>query len=221
MVCKNEALITQHIAKVYSKAGPNDPPMSTPHLDTRFIEGKRELLFGPFAGFSPKFLKEGSNLDLFKSISLDNLKSMLGAFWHNLPLTQYLVEQITKTHEDRMSDLREFVKDAKSEDWETLVAGQRVQIIKKDDYEGGKLQFGTEVVSSKDGSVTCLLGASPGASTATYIMLNVLEKAFPELLETKEGKKLLSKMVPMWNNTINEVSFTKELERTKKLLKLE
>ncbi len=220
LVCKNEAIINQHHAKVYSKAGPNDPPMSTPHLDTRYIKGKRELLFGPFAGFSAKFLKEGSNLDLLKSIKLDNIEPMLGAFWHNLPLTKYLIEQVTMSHEDRMNDLRQFVKDAKSEDWEILVAGQRVQIIKKDVYEGGVLQFGTEVVSSKDGSITCLLGASPGASTATHVMLQVLEKAFPEIIHSEKGEKLLKEMVPTWNTEITEALFHEQLEKSTRLLKL-
>ncbi len=220
LVCKNEDIINQHNAKVYSKAGPNDPPMSTPHLDTRYIDGKRELLFGPFAGFSPKFLKEGSNFDLLKSIQFDNISPMLGAFWYNLPLTKYLVEQVTMNHEDRMDELRKFYKDAKSDDWEILVAGQRVQIIKKDEFEGGKLQFGTEVVSSKDGSITCLLGASPGASTATHVMLNVLEKAFPELLNSEKGKKLLGKMIPMWNNDLSKDLFEDQLKKSQKALQL-
>jgi len=220
LVCKNEDIINQHNAKVYSKAGPHDPPMSTPHLDTRYINGKRELLFGPFAGFSPKFLKEGSNFDLLKSIQFNNLSPLLGAFWHNLPLTKYLVEQVTMNHEDRMDELRKFYKDAKSEDWELLVAGQRVQIIKKDDYEGGRLQFGTEVVSSKDGSITCLLGASPGASTATHVMLSVLEKAFPELLNSNNGKQLLKDMVPLWNADLSKSRFEEQLKKSKKALKL-
>ncbi|EDP69847.1 malate:quinone oxidoreductase [Flavobacteriales bacterium ALC-1] len=220
LVCNNEDIIKQHNAKVYSKAGPNDPPMSTPHLDTRYIDGKRQLMFGPFAGFSPKFLKEGSNFDLLKSIQFDNISPMLGAFWHNLPLTKYLVEQVTMNHEDRMNELRNFYKDAKSKDWELLVAGQRVQIIKKDEFEGGKLQFGTEVVSSKDGSITCLLGASPGASTATYVMLNVLEKAFPEILNSEKGKELLNKIVPMWNTKLTEKSFKEQLKKSKKALQL-
>lgn len=220
LVCKNPEIIKQHNAKVYSKAGPNDPPMSTPHLDTRFINGKQELLFGPFAGFSPKFLKEGSNLDLFKSIKPDNISPMLGAFWHNLPLTKYLIEQLTMSHEDRMNDLRKFYKDAKSEDWEILVAGQRVQIIKKDEFEKGILQFGTEVVSSKDGSITCLLGASPGASTATHVMLQVLDKAFPEIMYSEKGKQLLQNIVPTWNTEVNETQFKVQLENSKRKLKL-
>jgi malate dehydrogenase (quinone) len=220
LVCKNEEVINQHNAKVYSKAGPHDPPMSTPHLDTRYIDGKRELLFGPFAGFSPKFLKEGSNFDLFKSIKLDNISPMLGVFWHNLPLTKYLVEQLAMSHEDRMNDLRKFYKNAKSDEWELMVAGQRVQIIKKNEYEKGVLQFGTEVVSSKDGSITCLLGASPGASTATHVMLQVLDKAFPELLNSEKGKRLKAEIVPTWNTEIDETLFRTQLRISEELLKL-
>ncbi|WP_298903905.1 malate dehydrogenase (quinone) [uncultured Psychroserpens sp.] len=218
LVCKNEDIIKQHFAKVYSKAGPNDPPMSTPHLDTRFINGKRELLFGPFAGFSPKFLKQGSNLDLFKSIKWNNISPMLGAFWHNLPLTKYLIEQVTMNHEDRMQELRKFYSEAKSEDWELLVAGQRVQIIKKNEFEKGVLQFGTEVVSSENGSVTCLLGASPGASTATHVMLDVLDKAFPELLHSEKGKELSKRIVPTWRVDMSETMFKQQLARCKDLL---
>jgi len=220
LVCKNEAIIAQHNAKVYSKAGIGDPPMSVPHLDTRYINGNRQLLFGPFAGFSPKFLKEGSNLDLFKSIKFDNIPSMLGAFWHNLPLTQYLVQQVSMSFDDRMDHLRKFVKDAKNEDWELMVAGQRVQIIKKDEYEGGTLQFGTEVISSKDGSITCLLGASPGASTAVKIMLEVLEKAFPEITQSKDGEAKLKQMIPFWKTEVDKTIFDRELQRSKEALKL-
>ena len=220
LVCKNKEIIKQHNAKVYSKAGPGAPPMSTPHLDTRFIDGKKQLMFGPFAGFSPKFLKEGSRLDLFKSIKVDNLHPMLGAFWHNLPLTKYLIEQVMMDKEDRMDSLRTFVKDAKDEDWEVVKAGQRVQIIKKDDFEGGKLQFGTEVVSSKNGDITCLLGASPGASTATAIMLEVIEKAFPELLNSKQGKEKLKEIVPFYNTEITKKLFDKHLLKSNRALQL-
>ncbi|WP_299679104.1 malate dehydrogenase (quinone) [uncultured Dokdonia sp.] len=221
LVCKNEKIIQQHNAKVYSKAGVGDPPMSTPHLDTRYIDGKKSLLFGPFAGFSPKFLKEGSNFDLLKSIKTDNISAMLGAFWHNLPLTKYLVTQVSMSFEDRMDSLRKFMKDAKDEDWEMKVAGQRVQIIKKDEYEGGKLRFGTEVVSSKDGSITCLLGASPGASTATAIMLEVIQKAFPEIIKTPEGKDKLKTMVPTWNTEVTETLFKESLGKANESLGLD
>ncbi|MGJ8684046.1 MAG: malate dehydrogenase (quinone) [Nonlabens sp.] len=220
LVCKNEEIINQHHGKVYSKAGPNDPPMSTPHLDTRFINGKRELLFGPFAGFSPKFLKEGSYLDLFKSIKIDNIKPMLETFWDNLPLTQYLINQVTMSFDDRMDDLRKFYKNAKNEDWEYKIAGQRVQIIKKDEFQGGQLQFGTEVISSKDGSITCLLGASPGASTAVKIMLDVIEKAFPEIIENPRTLNKLQEIIPFYKTEVTKELFEKELQKSKELLEL-
>ncbi len=220
LVCKNPDIINQHNAKVYSKAGIGDPPMSVPHLDTRFINGKRELLFGPFAGFSPKFLKEGSYLDLLKSINFDNIPSMWGVFWHNLPLTKYLVEQVAMSFEDRMDSLRVFLKDAKSEDWEIMVAGQRVQTIKKDEFEGGSLEFGTQLVSSKDGRITCLLGASPGASTSVKIMLDVLEKAFPELTSSEKIKEQLNKMVPFYKKEVTKELFNAQLERVTQVLEL-
>lgn len=220
LVCKNEEVTNKHFAKVYSKAGPGTPPMSTPHLDTRFINGKRELLFGPFAGFSPKFLKEGSFLDLPSSIKLSNIPSMLGAFWYNMPLTTYLIKQVAMSHEDRVNELRKFVKNAKSEDWEILVAGQRVQTIKKSEFEGGTLEFGTEIVKSKDGKITCLLGASPGASTAAAIMLDVFEIAFPEVVNSLEGKEKLSKIVPMWKQTYTKEKFEELSIHAKKYLKL-
>ena len=204
LVCKNREVIEKHDAKVYSKAGPDAPPMSTPHLDTRYINGKKELMFGPFAGFNTKFLKEGSYTDLIKSIKLDNISSMLGAFWHNIPLTEYLISQVSKDHEDRMNDLREFVKDAKSEDWELKVAGQRVQIIKKDEEKGGSLEFGTDVVHNQEGSITALLGASPGASTAVHIMIEIIQLAFPEILQQKEKAEKLSAMIPFWNRDLTQ-----------------
>ncbi|WP_286813580.1 MULTISPECIES: malate:quinone oxidoreductase [unclassified Maribacter] len=220
LVCKNQDIKNQHNAKVYSKAGIGDPPMSVPHLDTRYINGKRELLFGPFAGFSPKFLKEGSYLDLFKSINFDNIPSMWGVFWHNLPLTKYLLEQVAMSFDDRMESLRQFVKDAKNEDWEIVIAGQRVQTIKKDEFKGGSLEFGTQLVSSKDGRITCLLGASPGASTSVKIMLDVIEKAFPELVASEQGKDKLNEMVPFYNKEVTKELFDQELARVTKDLNL-
>ncbi len=220
LVCKNEAIINQHFAKVYSKAGIGDPPMSVPHLDTRYIDGKRALLFGPFAGFNTKFLKEGSYSDLFKSINMENIPSMWGVFWRNLPLTKYLIKQVTMSFEDRMDALRVFVKDAKVEDWHILVAGQRVQTIKRDDEEGGTLEFGTQIVASKDGNITCLLGASPGASTSVAIMMQVIEKAFPEILASEKGKEMLNSMIPSWGKPIEAAAFKANLERAKRSLKL-
>lgn len=223
LFCKNPDLIKKHDGKVYSKAEVGSPPMSVPHLDTRYIDGKKELMFGPFAGFSTKFLKEGSRADLPKSINLTNLPSMWGVFWHNLDLTKYLIEQVTMSHSDRIEQLRTFLKDAKPEDWELQLAGQRVQIIKRDPEEGGVLEFGTDVINSKDGSITALLGASPGASVAVYIMLDVLETSFPEKLKTKEWQEKLSEMIPFWNKEIakNEAEFKPVQAECSKALQLE
>jgi malate:quinone-oxidoreductase len=197
MVCNNPEIVAQHHAKVYGKAKVGAPPMSVPHLDTRFIDNKKSLLFGPFAGFSPKFLKTGSMFDLFGSVKPHNVITMLAAGAKNLSLTKYLIQQVMLSKEKRMEELREFIPNARSEDWDLLVAGQRVQVI-KDTAAGGKgtLQFGTEVVSAADGSIAALLGASPGASTAVSVMLEVIEKCFPQQLKAWEPK--IKEMIPSY-----------------------
>lgn len=196
MVCKNPEIVAQHHAKVYGKAKVGAPPMSVPHLDTRFIDNKKSLLFGPFAGFSPKFLKTGSMFDLVNSIQPDNLVTMLAAGAKNMPLTKYLIEQVMLSKEQRMEELREFIPNAKSEDWDLMVAGQRVQVIKDTTAGKGTLQFGTEVISAADGSIAALLGASPGASTAVSVMLEVIEKCFPQHIQAWEPK--IKEMVPSY-----------------------
>ena len=197
LVCNNPEVVAQHHAKVYGKAAIGAPPMSVPHLDTRYIDNKKSLLFGPFAGFSPKFLKTGSNLDLFASVKPHNLVTMLASGVKNMSLVKYLIQQLMLSKEKRIQELREFVPNAKSEDWDIVVAGQRVQVI-KDTETGGKgtLQFGTEVVSAADGSVAALLGASPGASTAVHVMLDVIKRCFPQHLNAWEPK--IKEMIPSY-----------------------
>ncbi|GIO57451.1 malate:quinone oxidoreductase [Paenibacillus cineris] len=197
MVCNNPEVVAQHHAKVYGKAKVGAPPMSVPHLDTRFIDNQKSLLFGPFAGFSPKFLKTGSMFDLLGSVKPNNVLTMLAAGAKNLSLTKYLIQQVMLSKEKRMEELREFIPNAKSEDWDMLVAGQRVQVI-KDTEAGGKgtLQFGTEVVTAADGSIAALLGASPGASTAVSVMLEVIEKCFPQHAKAWEPK--IREMIPSY-----------------------
>lgn len=197
LVCKNQEIVEQHHAKVYGKAKVGAPPMSVPHLDTRYIDNKKSLLFGPFAGFSPKFLKTGSNMDLFASIKPHNITTLLAAGAKEMKLTKYLIGQLMLSKEQRIEELREFIPDAKSEDWDTVIAGQRVQVI-KDTQTGGKgtLQFGTEVVSAEDGSVAALLGASPGASTAVQVMLEVINKCFPA--QAKEWEPKIKEMIPSY-----------------------
>jgi len=200
--CTNEAVIQQHNAKVYGLAAVGSPPMSVPHLDTRWIKGKQELLFGPYAGFTTKFLRHGSVTDLFKSIKISNLKPMLSAGIHNIPLTKYLIEQVRQSPEDRLEALREYYPEAKMDDWDLEVAGYRVQVIKKDEEEGGVLEFGTEVVSAADGSIAALLGASPGASTAVSIMLDLLKRCFPKQLQQPEWQEKLRQMIPSYGKPL-------------------
>jgi malate dehydrogenase (quinone) len=203
LVCNNPEVVAQHHAKVYGKAKVGAPPMSVPHLDTRFIDNKKSLLFGPFAGFSPKFLKTGSNMDLLNSVKPYNVLTMLAAGAKNVPLTKYLIQQLMLSKEQRIEELREFIPNAKIDDWDIVVAGQRVQVI-KDTEAGGKgtLQFGTEVITADDGSVAALLGASPGASTAVSVMLKVLKECFPQHIKDWEPK--IKEMIPSYGLSLME-----------------
>ncbi|KAB2479138.1 malate dehydrogenase (quinone) [Staphylococcus arlettae] len=221
LVCTKEEITKKHNAKVYGKASVGAPPMSVPHLDTRYIDGKRTLLFGPFAGFSPKFLKTGSNMDLVKSVKPNNLITMLSAGVKEINLTKYLISQLTLSNEERMEELRTFVPDANSEDWHVVVAGQRVQVIKDTETGKGTLQFGTELVTSEDGTLSALLGASPGASTAVDIMLDLLQKCYKDEFKQWEGK--IKEMIPSYGQrlTDNEDLYKKINEEIKKYLKVD
>jgi malate dehydrogenase (quinone) len=196
MVCNNPDVVAQHHAKVYGKAKVGAPPMSVPHLDTRFIDNQKSLLFGPFAGFTPKFLKTGSMFDLVASVKPNNVLTMLAAGAKELSLTKYLIQQVLQSKEQRMEELREFIPNAKLEDWDLVVAGQRVQVIKDTDAGKGTLQFGTEVISGADGTIAALLGASPGASTAVHVMLEVIQKCFPQHM--KEWEPKIKEMIPSY-----------------------
>jgi malate dehydrogenase (quinone) len=196
-------LVSRHQAKVYGQAAVGAPPMSVPHLDLRLIDGDRSLLFGPYAGFSPKFLKTGSIFDLPASLRSDNLGSMLGVARTNLPLTNYLIRELLKSPAARHQTLTHFVPTAEEHDWEMITAGQRVQVIKRNPATGrGVLQFGTELVVGGDGSIAGLLGASPGASTAVAAMLDLLERAFPDRIPA--WRPALTEAIPSYGRRLSE-----------------
>ena len=218
---KNPELISQHQAKVYGKAAVGAPPMSVPHLDTRVIDGKKGLLFGPYAGWTPKFLKSGSFLDLFKSLRPGNLPSMIGVGLQEFGLTKYLVEELLKDQTAKMEALREYMPEAKDEDWELVIAGQRVQVIKPIGApKFGSLEFGTTLINSNDGSIAGLMGASPGASIAPAAMLEVLERCFGGRMA--EWAPKLREMIPSYGQRLvkNEALFQEQWDRSQKALKL-
>ncbi|MRG61114.1 malate:quinone oxidoreductase [Agromyces sp. CFH 90414] len=197
----NPKIVAQHQAKVYGKAAVGAPPMSVPHLDTRVVDGETALLFGPYAGFTPKFLKSSTWFDLPFSVRLHNLGPMLQVAAKNFDLVKYLVGELLASRDTKMKALREFMPTAKKEDWELITAGQRVQVMKKDPEKGGVLQFGTEVITGADGTIAGLLGASPGASTAAPIMLDVLQRCFPDRFASWEPK--IREMIPNYGVKLN------------------
>ena len=195
-------LADRHDAKVYGLASVGSPPMSVPHLDTRIIDGQRHLLFGPYAGFSTRFLKHGSLTDMFRSLRFDNIGPMLAVARDDFDLTEYLVGQVLESREKRFEALRAFFPKVEEPDWRAEVAGQRVQIIKRDPQRGGILQFGTEIVSASDGSLVALLGASPGASTAVWIMVAVVERCFKDKLKERGWAAKLKAMIPSYGRSL-------------------
>ncbi|AHG41498.1 malate:quinone oxidoreductase [Pseudomonas syringae CC1557] len=203
LVTDNQTLAMQHMGKAYGIASTGAPPMSVPHLDTRVLDGKRVILFGPFATFSTKFLKNGSYFDLLTSTTTHNVWPMTRVGIEQYPLIEYLAGQVMMSDDDRFAALKEYFPNAKKEDWRLMQAGQRVQIIKRDEEKGGVLKLGTEIVASKDGSIAGLLGASPGASTAAPIMLGVLEKVFKDKVATPAWQEKLHQIVPSYGTKLN------------------
>lgn len=204
LVTENASVAQQHMAKAYGIASVGAPPMSVPHLDTRVLDGKRVILFGPFATFSTKFLKEGSYFDLFSSITPHNIWPMTKVGVDQYPLVEYLAGQLMQSDDDRFAALQQYFPEAKKQDWRLWQAGQRVQIIKRDEEKGGVLKLGTEIVVSEDASIAGLLGASPGASTAAPIMLTVLEKAFKDKVATPEWQAKIRQIVPSYGTKLND-----------------
>lgn len=202
--CINPDVIKQHHTKIYGKAEIGAPPMSVPHLDSRVINGKSELLFGPYAGFSTKFLKEGSYFDLPESLDFDNIMPMIQVGIHNIPLTKYLIDQVMMSFDDKFKELQKYYPQAVKEDWELVNAGQRVQVIKKNKEGEGILEFGTEIIVTENGTLSGILGASPGASTAVSIMLKILEKMISSDFKSQTIQLKLKEIFPSYNQSLSD-----------------
>lgn len=217
LVCKNPAIIAKHQAKVYGKAALGAPPMSVPHLDTRMIDGKKKLLFWPYAWFTTKYLKKGSFFDLFASLRRYNIFTMLQAWVRNLGLTKYLIWQVVQSSQTRFTALQEYMPSADYQDWELVEAGYRVQVIKHDPQQWGILQFGTEVVISQDKTLATLLWASPWASTAVSVMLDIIEQCFPQ------HKKHITELIPSYGKVLHkEISLLQKMRNwTNKILTIQ
>ncbi|AMO49831.1 Malate dehydrogenase [Enterobacter sp. FY-07] len=203
LMTENPAITSQHQQKVYGQASVGAPPMSVPHIDARFIDGKRVVLFGPFATFSTKFLKNGSFFDLLSTTTTSNFMPMTHVGLDNFDLVKYLVSQVMLSDDDRFEALKEYYPNARKEDWKLIQAGQRVQIIKKDEDKGGVLKLGTEVVVDQQKTISALLGASPGASTAAPITLNVIKKMFPEQFASPQWQSKIHEIVPSYGQEMN------------------
>ena len=233
LICDKPEIVEQHLAKVYGKAAVGAPPMSVPHLDTRVLSSdvtpdnpkgtsNKALLFGPFAGFTTKFLKYGSNFDLIKSTNLDNIKPMAMVGLRNVDLTRYLISESMQSHSARVASLRQYFPDAKEADWTLASAGQRVQIIKKCEDKGGTLEFGTEVITSADGSLAALLGASPGASITVKTMIEIIESCFKDRYMESDWQAKIKAMIPSYQESlIDDADLLKTVrERTLSVLEL-
>ena len=212
LMTENPAVTAQHLEKVYGQASVGAPPMSVPHLDARYLDGKRVVLFGPFATFSTKFLKNGSFFDLLSTTTTDNVLPMTHVGLDNFDLVKYLVSQVMLSDDDRFAALKEYYPDARKEDWKLIQAGERVQIIKKDAEKGGVLKLGTEVVVDQQKTISALLGASPGASTAAPITLNVLKQMFPQQFNSPEWQSRIHAIVPSYGQKLNgNVALTQQV----------
>jgi len=212
LVTENPEITRQHTEKVYGQASVGAPPMSVPHLDARYLDGKRVVLFGPFATFSTKFLKQGSFFDLLSTTTTKNVIPMTDVGLDNFDLVKYLIGQVMLSEDDRFEALKEYYPSARKEDWKLIQAGQRVQIIKKDAEKGGVLKLGTEIVTDQQKTLAALLGASPGASTAAPISINVIKQLFPAQFNSPQWQEKLHAIVPTYGQKLNgNVALTQQV----------
>jgi malate dehydrogenase (quinone) len=225
LVCEDPDIVSRHQAKVYGQPLDAAPTMAVPHLDTRVLDGRKTLLFGPYAAWTTKFLhKEGRWTDLPRSVKADNFATLVKIGLHNFPLVRYLIQQGTQSMADRLEVLRIFYPAAREADWKLIDAGIRVQAITKKDGQAGIVHYGTEVITSADRTLSALLGASPGASVSVSIVLEVIQRCLPHLLATAEGRARMTAMIPTWDVDLkvaaNAAVFTRTQHRAHEILQL-
>ncbi len=220
LVCDEPEIVKKHDAKVYGLSPGAAPTMAVPHLDSRWLEGKKALLFGPYAAWTSKFLhRGGSFLDLPGSIKFHNILTLVKVGIANIPLVRYLIQQGIQSMNTRMKELRNFYPGANVRDWKLVDAGIRVQAIKKEDGDAGIVHFGTEVMTTKDKSLSALLGASPGASVCVNIVLEVARKCFSDLFKNEESRKKVKEMIPTYDIKFGAIRKAEEIEKYKKWTK--
>lgn len=198
LVCENPDVVARHFAKVYGPPPPDSGALGGPHLDVRHLQGKRVLLFGPFATWTTKFLHHsGRATDLAASLRPGNLATLIRSGVHNHVLVRFLVREALQRMEPRLRALRVFYPEARAADWRLVDAGIRVQALKRAD--AGRLYFGTEVVTAPDHSLAALLGASPGASVSANIALQIIQNCFPDRLRSPDGYAAMKAMLPTFD----------------------
>ncbi|WP_076478429.1 malate dehydrogenase (quinone) [Williamsia sterculiae] len=178
--CSDPTVVSRHRSKVYGQAAVGAPPMSVPHLDRRVVDGTPHLMFGPYATFSTKLLTRGRWTDFFTTVRSHNMVVILAAMVQNVSLIRYLIGQLAARPRHRFRQLQRYYPRARRDQWTLVAAGQRAQLITPDRRRIGVIQQGTELIVSADGSMSGLLGASPGASTAVPIMVDLLRRCFPD-----------------------------------------
>ena len=189
--CSTPEVVRLHDAKMYGQAQDGAPAISVPHLDRRAVDGREHLMFGPYATFSTRLLKHGRRTDLFGTLRWNNLHVLAAALAQNLGLVRFLVKQLLASDRDKLAQLRRLYPGASSRDWEVIHAGQRAQLVVPDRRRVGRMQlWGTKLTVTGDGSMAGLLGASPGASTAVPIMVDLLQRAFPSEWEQRWRERM-------------------------------
>jgi malate dehydrogenase (quinone) len=194
--CDNPSVTGKQHAKVYGKVAVGSPPMSVPHLDTRVIGGRRSLLFGPYAGFSSKFLKHGSLMDLFRSVTPAIIRPMLSVARDNVDLTEYLIEQLLQSESHRLATLDKYfrmpMRPTGPSRWPG--SGSRSSSPTLDTAEFSSSEPG--LFRRKIGRSSACWGPPP--APPRRLQFSVLQKCFPDELTPSAWLPKLKEIIPSY-----------------------